>query len=349
MLNKKEIVLFLVAAALVLLLMTAPAGAAKKNCQDCHAEKSLEGTPLYIDPAKYQLTSHSHLGCAACHDKMSKRHPEDGIRSSKVNCQACHPATAAEYAKSGHSNYAGCIDCHNPHSAKSLHAVSVRDINHQCAKCHETTKITKSHAKWLPRTALHIEALPCISCHTASKEYVINLSLYKKDQVAGSAAPINPADFNDLLPLLPSSQKVAGLLDTNDDGLVSLEEMKRFNSDSRHRHIALLGTMMPEVATHNYQVLANRFDCTFCHASGPNVQQVSYIVFPEKDGGYSRLPLEKGAIWDMLYGTPDFYMIGFTRSMTLSIIGAIIVAAGLMVPILHGTLRLLTRKRRKEG
>jgi hypothetical protein len=58
--------------------------------------------------------------------------------------------------------------------------------------------------------------------------------------------------------------------------------------------------------------------------------------------------VEKGAILNILYGTPDFYMIGFTRSITLSIIGALIAAAGLMVPIVHGTLRFLTRNRRKE-
>ena len=58
--------------------------------------------------------------------------------------------------------------------------------------------------------------------------------------------------------------------------------------------------------------------------------------------------VEKGAILDILYGTPDFYMTGFTRNKTLSIIGILIVASGLMVPILHGTLRFLTRSRRKE-
>ena len=42
--------------------------------------------------------------------------------------------------------------------------------------------------------------------------------------------------------------------------------------------------MMPEVVTHNYQILNNRWDCTFCHASGPNAQQNSYLAFPEQDG-----------------------------------------------------------------
>ena len=76
--------------------------------------------------------------------------------------------------------------------------------------------------------------------------------------------------------------------------------------------------------------------------------QASYVAFPEKNGMYSRVAVEKGAILDILYGTPDFYMLGTTRSATLSMIGAVIAACGLMVPIVHGAFRFLTRKKRKE-
>ncbi|MBE0556047.1 MAG: hypothetical protein IH628_02340 [Proteobacteria bacterium] len=156
------------------------------------------------------------------------------------------------------------------------------------------------------------------------------------------------AEFDDLRPFLPAGNKVGKLIDTNGDGAVSLSELKAFNKSSQFKSISLLGTMMPEVVTHNYQILNNRWDCTFCHASGPNAQQNSYLAFPEPDGMYSRMIVEKGAILDILYGTPDFYMTGFTRSKILSIIGGLIVASGLMVPIVHGTLRFLTRSRRKE-
>ncbi len=346
--KEKGIFSFLVLATLFLLLATAPAEATKKSCQDCHAKKSLEGTPLYIDSAKYQLTSHSHLGCEACHDKMSKRHPTDKVRPPKVSCKECHAEIFAEHAKSEHGNYAGCTDCHNPHAVRPLATLTARDLNVQCEKCHNHSKIVLSHAKWLPQAPLHIDALPCISCHTGSQNYIILLNMATGvSRSVGSG--LRPIIFNDLRLLLPEGEKVSTLIDNNGDGKISLEELKKFNKDSRYRHIKLLGTMMPEVVTHTFQTLDNRYDCTFCHASGPNVQQASFIAFPEPDGTYRRLPVEKGAIMDMLYGTPDFYMIGFTRSTTLSIIGALIVAGGLMVPILHGTLRFLTRRRRKEG
>ena len=246
-----------------------------------------------------------------------------------------------------HGKYADCTDCHKPHAVKPLLAVSGRDINIQCAKCHEYAKTVKNHSKWLPQATLHIDALPCITCHTGSKNYVI--SMYMVKSVSGSSmGGVALASYEDLLPFLSTGEKVATLIDGDGDGAISLSELKKFNTSGKYRSLSLLGTMMPEVVTHNYEILDNRRDCTFCHASGPNAQQASDIAFPQQDGSYSRTPVEKGAILDILYGTPDFYMTGFTRNNTLSIIGALIAAGGLLVPILHGTLRFLTRNRRKE-
>jgi hypothetical protein len=331
-------------------VMTAAAvESAGGNCLNCHGKETIigKGAHLYIDPVKYESTTHARIGCVSCHIKVTQRHPADGIRPSRAKCEECHAAVFDEYAQSTHSKHAGCTDCHSPHAVKPLLAVSGRDINIQCAKCHDHSDTVKSHAKWLPQAALHIDALPCITCHTGSKEYVITLFM-AKNVSASPRGGVALAAFDDLKPFLPEGNKAERLIDTNGDGAVSLGELKAFNTNSQFKDISLLGTMMPEVVTHNYQILTNRWDCTFCHASGPNAQQASYLAFPEQDGTYSRMIVEKGAILDILYGTPDFYMTGFTRSNLLSIIGGLIVASGLMVPIVHGTLRFLTRSRRME-
>jgi len=344
----KRFLIYLLSALMPVMAAVA-VEAAGGNCLSCHGEKTItnQGAHLYIDPVKYDSTTHARIGCTSCHTKVTQRHPTDGIRPSRAKCEECHAAVFAEYEQSTHSKYAGCTDCHKPHAVRPLLAVSGRDINIQCAKCHDHSDTVKNHAKWLPQATLHIDALPCITCHTGSKDYVITLYMAKNvsDSPLGGVTLVG---FDDLRPFLPAGKKVGRLIDTNGDGAVSLSELKVFNKSSQFNNISLLGTMMPEVVTHNYQILNNRWDCTFCHASGPNAQQNSYLAFPEQDGTYSRMIVEKGAILDMLYGTPDFYMTGFTRSKTLSIIGALIVASGLMVPIVHGTLRFLTRSRRKE-
>jgi hypothetical protein len=226
-------------------------------------------------------------------------------------------------------------------------AVSGRDINMQCAKCHENSQTVKTHSEWLPQAELHIDSLPCITCHTGSEKTIITLYMVKNTSARPSSG-VALAGFQDFQPVLSAGKKVGSLIDSDGDGLISLNELKKFNKSEQYGNINFLGTMMPETVTHGVQILNNRWDCTFCHASGPNAQQTSHLVFPEKDGTYGRMPVEKGAILDILYGTPDFYMTGFTRSKTLSIIGALIAASGLMVPVLHGTLRFLTRNKRKE-
>jgi hypothetical protein len=104
--------------------------------------------------------------------------------------------------------------------------------------------------------------------------------------------------------------------------------------------------MTPETVTHDFQILANRRDCTFCHASGTAARQTSYLSLANADGSYRRVAVERGAVLDALYGTPDFYMVGSTRSKALDYIGGAIIACGLIVPIGHGTLRFLTRRNR---
>jgi hypothetical protein len=74
--------------------------------------------------------------------------------------------------------------------------------------------------------------------------------------------------------------------------------------------------------------------------------QTSVLAFPQEDGSYTRLPVEKGAVLDALYGTPDFYMMGATRNASMNILGLIIIACGLVMPVGHGLLRFLTRKNR---
>jgi hypothetical protein len=156
------------------------------------------------------------------------------------------------------------------------------------------------------------------------------------------------ASFDELSQLMPGDKDVKSLIDTNGDNFISLAELRSFNRSAKHDDMRLWGMMTPEKVTHSYQILDNRWDCTFCHASGPRAMQTSFVAFPDKGGAYTRMAVEKGAVLDVLYGTPDFYMMGSTRSTALSIVGGLIVLGGMGFAGVHGTLRFLTRKNRKE-
>jgi hypothetical protein len=325
-------------------------GRQNDNCLTCHGSKGIikkGGERLYIESGTFAATTHSVIGCTSCHDSVTARHPDDGNKPSKARCKECHAPIQAEYAKSLHGNKAACSDCHNPHEVRPPIAVSGDYLNKKCARCHDLGKTVKSHAKWLPQADLHIEALPCITCHTGSQNYVITMSIENKDPRV-PRGDFKPATFDELEALRPANGDLRRLIDKNGDGFISLKELRKFNHEARGRGMRLWGMMMPETVTHTYQILDNRWDCSFCHASGPKAMQTSYVAFPDRNGGVTRVAVEKGAILDILYGTPDFYMLGTTRSTTLNIIGALIIAGGLMMPVGHGTLRFLTRNNRKE-
>jgi predicted CXXCH cytochrome family protein len=334
-------------AAFMFSSLSLAATAENEVCINCHSQQTVaskSGKNVQIDPIRFAATTHSVIGCVSCHDRVSSGHPGDGSSPAKAACGDCHEPVKAEYSKSLHGTKAGCTDCHDPHAVRLPAFMSSDEINGKCAKCHDTRKTIKSHAKWLPQADLHIDSLLCITCHTGSKDYVITMTI--ESHPTGSREKFSPAPYEELAKLT-NGRDISRLIDVNGDSIVSLEELRSFNHHLRSQKMRLWGIMTPEVVTHSYQILENRWDCSFCHASGPKALQKSYIAFPDKNGGFSRLTVEKGAILDMLYGTPDFYMLGTTRSTALNIVGAVILLAGLSFPVSHGFFRFLTRKNRK--
>jgi hypothetical protein len=338
------------ALAVAALGIASPFGAAvlaSDACLSCHGDAESVGEELAIDPRAFDHTAHGEMGCSACHTSVTKQHPDDGLAPTKAGCRDCHLDVAVEYAATAHAGNVACGDCHNPHAAHSSREVSGNDMNRTCSACHDAKDMTNAHGKWLPQADLHLEMLPCVTCHTASEDYVITLYLSKPGARAEAGYTVfELADYGELEKLAKDGD-IASLIDTDGDDFVSLAELRAFATGPRTRTLRLKGMLMPEVVTHNLQILDNRWDCTFCHASGPEAMQTSFVALPRGDGTYDRMPVEKGAILAALNGTPDFYMMGATRNASLNIFGLLILAGGLVMPVGHGALRFLTRKNRR--
>jgi len=322
-----------------------------ETCLGCHGEGGAVGSDLVIDSLRFDHTSHGELGCPACHESVTENHPDDGLAPSRAVCGDCHQDIAEEYARTAHSLNAACGDCHNPHAALGSREVSGHDMNRQCGLCHGPEEMASAHGAWLPQSRLHLEMLPCISCHTGSRNYVITLYLIRTGNGPQESGPDENGPFElagyGELQNLAGDRDIQTLVDADGDNFVTLAELKKFNGSSESHALRLKGMFMPEVVTHNLQILENRWNCTFCHASGPGAMQTSFLALPQEDGTYRQLLVEKGAILDALNGTPDFYMLGATRNASLDLIGLAILAGGLIMPVGHGTLRFLTRKNRQ--
>jgi hypothetical protein len=330
---------------LLALLILPPAAIAADNgdCLGCHADVEAVGERFQINPVTFDTTAHAEIGCQECHASVTGNHPDDGKTPSKAGCQECHDAVSAEYARSNHHGSAACNDCHNPHVVRGATAVSGVDMNRQCEGCHGNLDTVLKHTEWLPQADLHLANLPCISCHTASQDNVITMYIIKRS-LSGNRELATYAELKELA----GGKSIDSLIDRNEDNYISLAELRLFNLDPENKSLRLQGMMTPETVTHDFRILENRWDCTFCHASGPSARQTSFVSLIQEDGSYRRIAAEKGAVLDALYGTPDFYMVGATRSKALDYIGMVIIAGGMVMPIGHGTLRFLTRKNRQN-
>ncbi len=342
--TKSTIFLLLLAAlGAAVLLGALPALAWQSaDCQGCHSESEMVGAELTINPEVFATTLHAEMGCPSCH-MASDTHP-DGEPVEVIGCADCHSDAAEQYAAGIHADFAACSDCHDPHSARGAAAVSGYAMNQMCAGCHAPGSMAESHARWLPQAGVHLEAVPCISCHTGSEEVVITWYVTDREKPYGD---FTPASYETLAAAAKGSG-VPRIIDADGNGRISIAELGTFNTAREYRDLHLVGMMTPEKVSHDFAILDNRWDCTYCHASGPDALQTSFVAFPEADGTLRRFEVEKGAVLDALNGTPDFYMMGATRNPVMNWLGGAILAGGLVMPLGHGFFRLLTMKNRKH-
>jgi hypothetical protein len=314
------------------------------GCIACHGNQAQVGSQNYINPTSFGHTTHARFGCTTCHDAITSNHPDGKTVPRTTSCGDCHGDVVTQYSSSIHATKATCSGCHNPHRVYKSGEISAEGMNKQCAGCHDKNKIIASHALWLPQTELHLGAIACVACHSKAENYVITIYIAKRVD-SDPERSIELAGFKEL-------QKRSGndnlqyLIDKNRDNYISLDELRKFNRDPSNKELYLKAILTPIKPTHSFQTFDNRWDCTFCHASGPEVMQTSYLSLPEQNGTFRQVAVEKGAAMDALRAIPNFYLMGSTRNGVLNKIGLLIIAGGMVMPVGHGFLRFLSRKNR---
>jgi predicted CXXCH cytochrome family protein len=315
------------------------------DCIECHGNQAKVSNQNYIDPIKFGQTTHAKFGCTTCHDTITSNHPDVKPGARTTSCGDCHNDTVTQYSASIHAKYASCSGCHNPHRVNSSSEIAATEMNKQCAACHTNIKITASHAKWLPQAELHLGAIACVTCHSKAENYVISIYIAKRDSTGPDLKP-DLLTYEDLLKY-SNGDNIQFLIDKNRDNYISLDELRKFNRDPANKNIYLKAMMTPVKPTHSFQTFDNRWDCTFCHGSGPDIMQTSFLSLPEQNGTFRQLAIEKGASMDALRAIPNFYLMGSTRNGIFNGLGLLIIAGGMVMPVGHGFLRFLTRKNRK--
>lgn len=346
----------LLAALLALSFFTGPThasqgpgyafGATDRNsrCLLCHSSVAAVGKNHYVDPMKFARTTHARIGCSTCHDAIGDRHPDGSSSTISTGCLDCHKDIGAEYANSAHVKNAGCGSCHNPHSVLSLSEINSEEVRRQCSNCHKQETMWSRHARWLPQAGLHLETIPCITCHTESRELVMTISIARKHQ-PNEDNKIETVPHAELKKLVRGGD-ITRIIDPDGNGSISIAELNDFNKNPLYDEYCLAGVMTPSQISHSFKIINNRWDCTYCHAKGPGAIKSSTIALPLDDGSFTSVPVERGAVLEALNSIPDMYLMGSSRSAIMNKIGLAILGGGLVMPVGHGMLRFLTRRNR---
>lgn len=340
----KPVVAVGLALMFCLVLATFASAMDTEECLGCHTDSDMVDVELLVDAGTFEHTVHAELGCVTCHDSVTDEHPDDGNAVSSADCLDCHGEVGEQYMHTTHAENASCVDCHDPHNAFGLEKASAEVMNQQCQQCHDNYEVVSNHAEWLPQAELHIAKLPCITCHTAAEGYEVVLNITHKAEQSGN---FTISSYEELS-RYNEADGIKHLIDINRDDFISLAELRSFNRNPTYAALRLEGTLVPDAASHVLSTHDNRYDCSFCHASGPESMQTSFLALPNPNGSFERMNVEKGAVLDALYGTPDFYLTGSSRNAALNIIGFAIICGGFIMPIGHGSLRFLTRNNRKH-
>lgn len=149
-----------------------------ETCRDCH-KKTVRLYEDSVHAALVQGGSEKAPLCSDCHNPHATPLAKEAAgHADPVQCHQCHEKIAGALKQSvhGHSEDEAlvCKDCHRTHNVKA--ASLGENMKAQCLSCHRDAAST--HAKWLPNTERHLEAISCAACHSPDAKRRVNLRLY---------------------------------------------------------------------------------------------------------------------------------------------------------------------------
>jgi hypothetical protein len=94
--------------------------------------------------------------------------------------------------------------------------------------------------------------------------------------------------------------------------------------------------------------------CEWCHTADSEFFTTISLTVKGKDGRETFYDVDSAALGSLFAMLPlnQFYAIGSMRQQAFDVMGAVMILGGLAVPVLHGTIRMLTgrvRRARQHG
>jgi hypothetical protein len=316
-----------------------------ETCRDCH-KKTMKQFDDSVHWKMVQGGSEKAPLCSDCHDphatKSAKSSPEG--ETGAVQCAQCHKGVNEAFAGGVHANAGDealeCKDCHKTHDIKA--ASSGTHLRAQCNSCHK--EVADTHAKWLPNSARHLEAIACAACHTPGATRRVDLRIHEGVPGQKSAEKVG-------VPQFVNAAYTAGQAGLDGRALWSLlQDLNRGNGADASR-IFVRGRLEVQTGAQAHGMVKGQAlkDCATCHRQGGSAFQAVTISMVGPDGRAVRHDASQGILGSLesLGAIGGFYAIGSTRIVLLDVLLLMALGAGIAIPGAHLVLRtVMARKRR---
>lgn len=330
---------------------------AAQACLNCHQSEQVgkfvaAGKQLarHSQVEDLQGSVHAELDCTDCHadrellppagaDRKSKQAREFAIAMSE-NCRDCHKQEAKKGDGSVHAarlrdqqlQAPVCADCHSAHSVNRK--VVEGDA---CLACHD--EALGLHAKWLPNTRRHLEAVACAVCHAPAGKPMVVLALVDRGTRRQVAQGSGAHDYGEQL----AKADAAG------DGLDPVELralLGMVNADEKLPPVGLRGRMELMVPADEHGLADNTKAlrlCDNCHVSRADAFLRVALSYIDAEGKRVRYPAQREVLTSIysIDSLREFYVIGGTRIELLDLVLLMAVCGGIAMPIGHQLIKRL--------
>lgn len=349
------------------------------RCQDCHADFSKEAHPIKKFASRRELSVDFAKACGSCHPEKNKLF-ESSIHSTMLKggnlsapvctdchsfhnvgpadmaatlkgapCRRCHEEIFDIYKESVHGLAKGdgsekapiCSSCHFAHEVEATSAA--KSMKSVCIGCHEGAP--EAHRKWLPNADAHLDVVACAACHVSDAER--SIYLFVEDSLTGKAATEGQlgAKNNTLI------EDCAGSGDCIDGK--ELWDVYR-GMKAENSAFVLKGRMALHDGKFTHQMgLKEKAvrKCEKCHSADSDFFKEVKMAVVKEDGTtelYSVSPAALSSAYTMV-PLGHFYALGGTRVKLLDYAGILLIISGASFPLVHLTLRGLTRPLRARN
>ncbi|MCS7280805.1 MAG: cytochrome c3 family protein [Desulfobacterota bacterium] len=301
--------------------------------------------------------------CSDCHNPhYVTKIKKDDMELHLTSCIRCHKDVYDAYKESVHykawekgkKDAPLCTGCHKPHDVL-VTSFNLRN-NEVCFECHK--EIEKAHTDWFYNppfksqsfVKFHFELITCNVCHAKNKEGAVYLHPHDKK----SRDPITIEDMKNLLGI--DKEKLGPYLDKNRDGYVESRELWEIFDDLLRRGVTLtlIGWMdvRDPILSHFTEPKEKALrSCEVCHRADSPFFRDAFLLFRDEYGWPFVFKAHKDVLSTKSTLSPlsEFYVFGSTRLAIVDFLLIVSVFGALLVPAIHITLRILTRKWRKRG